>query len=66
MPITDIIILSAIVFAFLAFAVVLACGDYQTKEIARLSLERALFGSDAHVVALKQRVGAEKAERGGR
>jgi hypothetical protein len=48
MPITDIIVLSVIVFAFLAFAAVLAWGDYQTKEIARLSRERALFGLEAH------------------
>ena len=66
MPITDIIILSLIVFAFLAFAVTLAWGDYQTKEIARLSRERALFGSDGHAVALKHSVKAEKAEQGGR
>lgn len=63
MPITDIVILSAIVFAFLAFVVVLAWGDHQTKEIARLNRKRALFGSDAHVVALKQSVEAEKAEQ---
>lgn len=56
MPIIDIIILSVIVFAFLAFAAVLAWGDYQTKEIARLSRKRALFGSDADVVAPKQSV----------
>jgi hypothetical protein len=61
MPITDIIILSVIVFAFLAFAVVLAWGDHQTREIARLRRERALFGSDAHVVLLKQCVEAENA-----
>lgn len=60
MSITDIIILSVFVFAFLAFTVVLAWGDYQTKEIARLSRERALFGSDAQVV--KQSVEVEKVE----
>jgi hypothetical protein len=67
MPITDLVILSGIVFAFLAFVAVLAWGDHQTKEIARLSRKRALFGSDAQVVALKQSsVEAEKAEQRGR
>jgi hypothetical protein len=66
MPITDIVILSGIVFAFLTFTVVLAWGDHQTKEIARLSRKTALFGSDAHVVALKHSVEAEKTEQRGR
>jgi hypothetical protein len=66
MSITDIIILSAIVFAFLTFTVVLAWADYQTTEIVRLRRERALFGSDTHVVALKQSVEVEKAEQSGR
>jgi hypothetical protein len=66
MPITDIIILSGIVFAFFAFTVVLAWGDQQTKEIARLGRKRALFGSDAQLVALKHSVEAEKTEQRGR
>jgi hypothetical protein len=45
---------------------VLAWADYQTKEVARLSRKRALFGSDAHVIAFKQSVEAEKVELGGR
>jgi hypothetical protein len=63
MPITDAIILSLIVFAFLTFAVVLAWGDFQTKEIARKSRDRALFSSDPHVVTPEQSVEAEKGEQ---
>jgi len=40
MPIADIVILSGIVFAFLAFTAVPAWGDHQTEEIARLSRKR--------------------------
>ena len=61
MPITDIIIVSAITLAFVAFAVVLAWGDHQTHEIARASRERALTGG--HVAPLKQNIGAEGAAR---
>lgn len=61
MPITDVFILSVIVFAFVAFAVVLAWGDHQTREIARASRERALTG--AHVASLMRSAGAESVER---
>lgn len=56
MPIIDIILLSLFVFAFLALAMVLAWGDYQTRDIARASRERALT---ADRVAIKQNVRAE-------
>ena len=42
MPMADIAILSLIVFAFVAFAAVLAWGDHQTREIAKASRARAL------------------------
>lgn len=61
MAITDIIIVSVITLAFLAFAVVLAWGDHQTREIARASRERALTG--AHVVPLKPDAPAENKDR---
>ena len=61
MPITDVIVISVVIFAFIAFAVVLAWGDYQTREIARASRERALTG--AHVAALKRGAGAETVAR---
>jgi len=61
MPITDIVIISIITFAFIAFAAVLAWGDHQTREIARASRERAL--SDVHVGALKRTVGADSSDR---
>jgi hypothetical protein len=41
---TSIIILSLICIAFIAFGVVLAWADYQTRDIARASRERALTG----------------------
>jgi hypothetical protein len=59
MPITDIIIVSVITIAFVAFAVVLAWGDYQTSEIARASRERALTG--APIPSLKQNARLESA-----
>jgi hypothetical protein len=59
MPITDIIIVSIITIAFLAFAVVLAWGDYQTRDIARASRERALSGTRADL--LKRPIGSEDA-----
>jgi len=67
MPITDIFVLSVIAFAFIAFAVVLAWGDYQTRKIARASRARALTG--AGVASLKQSaqaasVGQKAAEKG--
>jgi hypothetical protein len=45
MPIADIAILSLIIFAFVAFAVVLAWGDHQTRDIAAASRARALAGA---------------------
>jgi hypothetical protein len=45
MSIGDIAILSLIIFAFVAFAVVLAWGDHQTREIAEASRARALAGA---------------------
>lgn len=66
MPITDIIIVSVIVFAFLVFALVLAWGDRQTEGMARSGRERALPGSVAHGGTPAQTVEAEKAEQGGR
>jgi hypothetical protein len=57
MPITDIIIVSVITIAFLAFAVVLAWGDYQTRDIARASRERAL--SSTRGDSLKRRAGSD-------
>ena len=44
MPITDIVILALIIFSFVAFAVVLAWGDHQTRDIAKASRARALAG----------------------
>ncbi len=41
----DVLILAGITFAFVAFAVILAWGDYQTTDIARKSRERALSGA---------------------
>lgn len=46
MSTTDILILAGIILAFVAFAVILAWGDYQTADIARKSRERALSGAD--------------------
>ena len=45
MPITDIIILSFISFGFIVFAVAVAWGDHQTRDIARASREQALTGA---------------------
>ena len=45
MSIADIAILSSIIFAFGAFAVVLAWGDHQTRDIAKASRARALAGA---------------------
>jgi hypothetical protein len=47
MPITDIIILALIIFYFVAFAVVLAWGDHQTRDITKASRARALAGTRA-------------------
>jgi len=45
MSTADILILAGIIFAFVAFAMILAWGDYQTLDIARKSRERALSGA---------------------
>ena len=60
MPIADVIIIAIILFAFVVFAVVLAWGDYQTRDIARASRERALSGLD---VASRKRTAAANADR---
>lgn len=51
MPITDILIVSVIISAFAIFAIALAWGDYQTRDIARASRQRAAVS--ANVVALR-------------
>ena len=51
MPITDILIVSVIISAFAIFAIALAWGDYQTRDIARASRQRA--AASANVVALR-------------
>lgn len=61
MPITDLFIVSVIIFAFILFAVVLAWGDHQTREIARASRELALTG--AGVASLDRGAGADDVER---
>ena len=50
MPITDIVILALIIFSFVAFAVVLAWGDYQTHDIAKKSRAVALAGTPAEAL----------------
>ena len=35
MPITDALFLSAVIFAFILFAILLAWGDYQTRNLRR-------------------------------
>jgi len=57
MPITDIVIVSIIVSAFAIFAIALAWGDYQTREIARASSAHAAAG--ANVVALVRAASTE-------
>jgi hypothetical protein len=52
MPITDIVVVSVITLAFVVFAVALAWGDRQTREIARASRERALTGD--RIASFKQ------------
>ena len=61
MPIIDIVVLCVIVFAFAIFAVALAWGEHQTREIARESRRHALTG--AHVASLKRSAQAESVER---
>jgi amino acid transporter len=64
MPITDVVILSMIIVAFLAFGAVLAWGDRQTHEIAKASRARALagVGSPPTVPEAKPEVAVRKAE----
>ena len=57
MPVTDIIVVCAIISAFAIFALVLAWGDYQTRKIARTSPERA--ASSVNVVSLRQNAAPE-------
>ena len=52
MPITDIIVICIIISAFAIFAVALAWGDYQTRDIAQAGPERAAGG--INVVPLRQ------------
>jgi hypothetical protein len=67
MPVTDIVILSIIVFAFLVFAVALAWGDHQTRQIARASRERAPAAAEVASITPKpglERVAGAKSESG--
>ncbi len=41
MPVTDAIIVAAIVAAFIVFAVVLAWGEYQTRQLSRSHAQTA-------------------------
>ena len=52
MPITSVVILAGIIFAFIVFAVVLAWGEYQTRHIGRTS--RQHFATSAQVHSLKK------------
>ena len=52
MPITDIIVICIIISGFAIFAVALAWGDYQTRDIAQASRERAAGG--INIVLLRQ------------
>jgi hypothetical protein len=61
MPITDIAVVCVIISAFAIFAAVLAWGDYQTRDIAQASRERA--ARDANVVPLKQNAASANAAR---
>ena len=47
MPITDVLLLSFFIFAFVAFGAALAWGDYQTHDIAQKSRASALAGTPA-------------------
>ena len=52
MPITDILVVCAIISAFTIFAVVLAWAEYQTREIAQASRERA--AASVNIVPIRQ------------
>jgi hypothetical protein len=45
MPITDVLLLSFFIFAFVALTAALAWGDYQTHDIAKKSRAAALAGT---------------------
>jgi hypothetical protein len=64
MPTIDIVILSIIIFAFLAFAAILAWGDRQTRDIAKASRARALagVGGEPPEAEAKLEVAVRKAE----
>ena len=62
MPITDIIVVCVIISAFAIFAAVLAWADYQTRQIAEASRERAA-GGGVNVVPLRQTVAPANAAR---
>ena len=53
MPISDLVVVSAVVIAFVVFAAVLAWGDYQTRN---LDVRRQNERVDAQLASLKQRV----------
>ncbi len=61
MPITDIVVVCVIISAFAIFAAVLAWADYQTREMAPASRERA--ARDTNVEPLKQNAGPANAAR---
>ena len=61
MPITDIIVVCVIISAFAIFALALAWGDYQTREIAQVGRERA--ASSVNVVPLRQNAPPENSVR---
>ena len=61
MPITDIIVVCVIISAFAIFALALAWGDYQTREVAQASRERA--ASSVNVVPLRQNAPPENSVR---
>jgi hypothetical protein len=64
MPITDIIVICVIISAFAIFAVALAWGDYQTRDIDWASREQA--ANSVNVVPLRQNAAPANAERGTR
>lgn len=50
MPITDLLLLSFFIFAFMAITAALAWGDYQTHDIAKKSRAAALAGKPAEAL----------------
>jgi hypothetical protein len=61
MPITDIVVVCVIVSAFAIFALALAWGDYQTREIAEASRQRT--ASSVNVVPFMQNAPPENSVR---